>query len=458
MVASRESGQIIILSILAITVMMVIGAIVIDLGLWLSERRGAQTAADFSALGGAQDLLAGSDATQRGAAFDSAVDMAIANYVDPAAIDAAATSNCSSGNTCINVGTSDCHGEGDDNMPWVEAKIRRPGPALFTSAFGITGADVGAVARACVGSLLSSSDLAPYGIQTNFSDSTGPPENGAQCHNGTDDDGDGEEDDGCPLSDCMEPDPDDTTRTRPVYGAVCVLKTSGQGGVGGVRGQLTLTAGSTGCSGTSANDMRHNFHYGAGTYCEIGQEVNTGTGTINGLLQGLEDRLSEEGKCDEMFSTTRPDYDNFDEVFSIAGGASPVVPSNSAVFTLNPCHVTTGVDVPADGFYAGHSHTYVPRAVDLILVDEFEPGNQSQTVTITGFAAFYVIGCFRDNTSASTKAQVEADLTDFGSFLNRCEHVTGQYDVLGIFVKSLKPPEMVGDPDPNSPVSIVLVK
>jgi hypothetical protein len=443
---------------MAMTVTMVIGAIVIDLGIWLSERRGAQTAADFSALGGAQELLPGSAFAERTAAFDNAVRLAVANHVDPSAIDSAPTSSCSPDNTCINVGSSDCYGEGTDSMPWVEAKVRRPGPELFTTAFGVPGPDIGAVARACVGSLLSSSDLAPYGIQTNSAPANGAPETGTDCHNGTDDDGDGEADDGCPLSDCMEPDPDNPARTRPVYGAVCVLKTSGQGGVGGVRGQLTLTAGTTGCSGTSANDMRHNFHYGAGTFCEIGQEVNTGTGTINGLLQGLEDRLSEEGKCDQIYYAGNPGYDDFDEVFSIAGGASPVVPSNSAVFTINPCHVTTGVDVPADNFYPSHTHTYAPRAVDLILVDEFEPGNESQTVTITGFAAFYVIGCFLDDTSASVKTLIEADLTDFGLFLNRCRRVTGQYDVLGIFVKSLKPPENVGDPDPNSPVTIVLVK
>ncbi|HEY8766157.1 MAG TPA: pilus assembly protein TadG-related protein, partial [Dehalococcoidia bacterium] len=54
---SEEHGQSLLLLVLAITVMFVIGAIVVDVGLWLSERRGSQTQADFSALAGAYELL-----------------------------------------------------------------------------------------------------------------------------------------------------------------------------------------------------------------------------------------------------------------------------------------------------------------------------------------------------------------------------------------------------------------
>jgi hypothetical protein len=47
---SAQRGQVLILWILAATVIFVIGAIVIDVGLWLTERRKAQMAADFSAM------------------------------------------------------------------------------------------------------------------------------------------------------------------------------------------------------------------------------------------------------------------------------------------------------------------------------------------------------------------------------------------------------------------------
>lgn len=449
----REAGQVVILAVLMMTVVFLIGAIVIDMGLWLSERRGAQTAADFSALAGAQELVSGADASNQADAFDVATAIAIANSVDPAAIDGAPTSSCSSGNTCINVGASNCHEAGSDSMPWVEAKVRRPGPALFTSLFGLVNMDIGAVARACVGSLARANSLSPFGVQTNFVPANGPAEDGSQCDNDTDDDGDGVANDGCPLSGCLEPDPSDSTRTRPVYGSVCILKTGGQGGVSGQRGQLTL--GNTACDQTSSNTLRHDFHYGAGANCVIGQEVHTGSGTINGLLQGLEDRLDEEGLCDQAFGTGHAGYDDFDEVFSILGSGGPVVPSPEDVFSINDCDITSGEGgIAADP--EGHVHSYVPRVVDLVLIDQLDQG--SQTATITGFAAFYVIGCFRDNISDQTKIQIEQDLTDFDSHLNRCAHPTGQDNVLGIFVKSLKPADIVGDVDPNAPTVILLVK
>jgi hypothetical protein len=58
----------------------------------------------------------------------------------------------------------------------------------------------------------------------------------------------------------------------------------------------------------------------------------------------------------------------------------------------------------------------------------------------------------------AVKAAIEADLTDFGTYLNRCAHPTGQDVILGVFVQTLQPPADVSDPDPNLPISIVLVK
>ena len=94
--------------------------------------------------------------------------------------------------------------------------------------------------------------------------------------------------------------------------------------------------------------------------------------------------------------------------------------------------------------------------VHLVLIDMLEQGEQ--TATITGFAAFYVIGCVDDDDGEATKTAIEADLTQIGTFLNRCESPTGQDDILGIFVQSLAPPMDVADPDANLPLAIVLVK
>ncbi len=437
---------------LIMTVVFLVGALIIDIGFFVSERRGAYNDADATALAGAQAYL--QDLTDTNGAFSDAVDWAGLNGIAAADIDSSPTLNCSSGKSCIGVGSSGCL-DASDNMPWVEAKIRHPSPSLFGTIWGMVDFwDIGAAARACVGSPRGATGLSPFGVQTGFvAPANGNPETGDQCLNDVDDDGDGVVDDGCPLSDCLEPDPADPSKTRPVYGAVCILKAPGQGGISGQRGQLTLS--DTGCSDRNTSNLRHDFHYGSGGECNVGQDVDTGTGTINGLLQGLEARLGDEGLCDRRFGPAdRSGYDEFQEVFSIPGDTGqPVVPSADNIFSENDCEITCG---PCPGDDASHAHQYMPRAVHLVLVDQFE--QSGQVATITGFAGFYVIGCFRDNVAEATADAIQADLTDFAAYLNRCVRPTGQDLILGVFVQTLQPSINVSDPDPNLPLAIVLVK
>jgi hypothetical protein len=430
----EQRGQVLIMFIGIFTVIAVVGLVVVDFGLWFSERRGAQTDADMSALAGAQAYVA--DLTDTAGAFDDAVEWAVKNGVDPAKIDPSNTSNCSAGNSCVDVGIGNCYGNGTDTaMPWVESDIRHNTRTLFGRFFELAVPDIGATARACVGSPRTAIDLSPFGVQTGFVTDPSCPDYGQ------------------PLSNCLEPDtdPDHPGRTRPVYGAVCILKTGAQNpgcqNTGGQRGQLTL--GELDCEQTSANTLRHDFHYGAKAGCSVDQEVNTGTGNLVGLLRGLQDRLSEEGLCDQLSPTGGDGYDDFDEVFSLVGAAPPIVPSADNVFSLNECSITNECS-------DGHTHTYTPRVLDLVLIDQLEQGEQ--TATITGFAGFYVIGCVDDDDAEQTKADIEDDLTNIGPFLNRCDPVGAQDDILGIFVEKLAPPLNPGDPDPNLPLSIVLVR
>jgi len=436
-----QRGQAIILFVGLFSVIMAISVIVVDFGLWFSEHRGAQKDADAAALAGAQAYIA--DLGDTNTAFNDAVDWAIKNGIQSSDINPSPTSNCPDGKSCIQAQIGNCREDGSDTeMPWVEAKIRHNSRSLFGGIFGLIAPDIGATARACVGSPRTAMDLSPFGVQIGFV--TDP-----DCPNYDE-----------PLSDCLEPDPDNPGQTRPVYGSVCILKTGAQsddcaGFYGGQRGQLTL--GELDCDQKSANTMRHDFHYGASAGCSVDQEVNTGTGNIVGLLTGLNDRLEEEGRCDELFYTGNKKFDDFNEVFSLVGAEPPIVPSADNVFSLNECSITCGPGLPIQcDEKEPHTHTYTPRVIDLVLIDQLEQGEQ--TATITGFAGFYVIGCFNDTIAQQTKQDIEKDLSNVGPFLNRCEKPGSNDDILGIFVEKLAPPINVGDPDENLPLSIVLVK
>src|SRR3972149_4866634 len=55
--SGKEVGQALILWVLAATIIFAIGAITVDFGLWLTERRGAQKDADAATMAGAFELL-----------------------------------------------------------------------------------------------------------------------------------------------------------------------------------------------------------------------------------------------------------------------------------------------------------------------------------------------------------------------------------------------------------------
>ncbi len=144
-----ERGQAIILFVGVLTVIFVIGAIVIDWGLWLSERRGVQRAADLAALAGSQDLPSDGDAA-RVSALDWAARNGYEDGVDGVEVEVELL--CSNKMTnpprgiCRNPNPSSdepspCSPEvGCDSLRVV---ITKPGRHLFSSIFGISGMHVG---------------------------------------------------------------------------------------------------------------------------------------------------------------------------------------------------------------------------------------------------------------------------------------------------------------------------
>ncbi|TMF06940.1 MAG: hypothetical protein E6I38_09750 [Chloroflexi bacterium] len=128
--APRERGQVLILFVMGATVIFLIGAIVVDIGLWVSERRNAQAAADLASLAAATQLR---NANASGDAQAKGLDFAKRNGFDYA-----------DSNIDVQVNP-------DTSNETVEVTIDEQGVSLFAGIFGITSPHVGASAVAAYG-------------------------------------------------------------------------------------------------------------------------------------------------------------------------------------------------------------------------------------------------------------------------------------------------------------------
>jgi hypothetical protein len=122
---------VLILWVLAVTVILVIAAIVVDVGLWLTERRRAQMAADFAALAAASELK-----NSAAAAETTGQDFAARNGFQNGA-----------GGVVVDVVTPYNSDPGS-----VEVTIKQDSPMLFTGIFGVGAFDIGARAVGTLGS------------------------------------------------------------------------------------------------------------------------------------------------------------------------------------------------------------------------------------------------------------------------------------------------------------------
>lgn len=156
-----ERGQALILMVFGMTVIFLMAAVVIDVSLWLSERRRVQRAADLAVLAGVQDLP-GDDAL---AILHSQEWAAKNGYEDgTGGVVVSAETLCKNSDAdtplglCVNGGgpaPSQCAGVGCDSLRVV---ISKPADLLFASIFSITSFDIEAVASAvCAGCSTTSS-------------------------------------------------------------------------------------------------------------------------------------------------------------------------------------------------------------------------------------------------------------------------------------------------------------
>jgi hypothetical protein len=171
-----DRGQMTILFIAIFTITMLAGAISVDLGLWLSERRSAVKAADLAALAGSQDLPANNAAAIRNACdwaarngwedgkdgVEVSVELLCSNTL-PASLSGICHKQSQSNpepETCNPVQRCPAPGVNpvvpNPNCDSLTVTVRKPGVNIFSSFFGIGDIKEGSLARATL-----SFDLTP---------------------------------------------------------------------------------------------------------------------------------------------------------------------------------------------------------------------------------------------------------------------------------------------------------
>src|SRR5438105_3516900 len=115
----NERGQVIVLTVIALTVLLGMSALVLDVGAWFHTKRQLQATADASALAGAQALP-----DSPGSAYTMALDYAGKNGGGVAGADVTITSTNSDNDTIA-----------------IAAKKNQPG--FFSQVFGLHADDVG---------------------------------------------------------------------------------------------------------------------------------------------------------------------------------------------------------------------------------------------------------------------------------------------------------------------------
>lgn len=137
----NQSGQAFVLTVLFMTALVGMAALVIDLGSWFRAQRELQATADAAALAGAQELP-----TSTGNANSFAVAYANDN---------------TDGLEAINV-TFSTKLETDDT---IKVHVTKPAPGFFSKVFGVNSVDLGASATARTGGMQAAKYVAPIVVK-----------------------------------------------------------------------------------------------------------------------------------------------------------------------------------------------------------------------------------------------------------------------------------------------------
>jgi len=383
-----ERGQALILGILAITVSFIIGVIAIDFGLWLSERRGSQTDADFIALAGAWELL-----DPAGTAGDATA----------AANDAMAANNEQDNLTLENlIVDNSCFDQDEDDA--VIADVRHGSRSLFGSIFGLVAPNIGAHAKACAGATNGPRNIVPFEIDNNTSNCFGPGE-------------------------------------VPLFTITCGLEFGAQSG--NPRGLLDLDAPGDFCSDASGSgDIIATIEFGAEGICDINpgnscspvrngpwyQCVAVQTGNPQKVQDGIRARIAREGACDIDMNGVEEFYEVVELITVIPGGG----PFDD-IYEARDCDTSTSGDQIS------------PRLITIIVLDN-PPGPSNKGHPIEAFATQYVVGCQSDKSKVPVLDPLLADKECSFAGSGPPGHVV----VWGQFVKLIVEGSGTGPPGPST--------
>jgi len=375
-----DRGQIIVMFAAIFTITMVMGVITVDFGLWLSERRGAQTDADLPALAGAREYmlwLAEGNRCENGGAPDQAAEAAVDNW--------------------FNLNTDQTKADPDPrytytvqpDCPCVDVRVKHESKTLFSSFFapvfdGVAG-NIGAHARACAGAAVAPENAVPFEVAK--------PD---PCFS----DGSPDFDKLCPLEsgahgECP-PDAPSSCKSNP-RGMVDLEAPPGycsEGKANADPGPLIACGAPGMCLPNEGDACPGSRWYD----CAAVQDGNTAE-----VLDAVQCRLNGDSSCNKVHKLTcTPEgeglcdadangIDDFDESVTL-------MPGTDNVYEPKDCDPTT----------AGEQIS--PRIITVIVFDEIPPpGGSSTGRPIRAFAGFYLAGCAEEGKIVNTTDDLTED-------------------------------------------------
>jgi hypothetical protein len=330
-----ERGAAIMWFVLFVVITIAVGAFAIDYGEVIVERRDHQKSADAMVLAGVQELP-----TDDALADQYAREWGLRNGIAAADI-----ANLILDNSCWSEHAAD----DPEVIDSITVDVSRPGRLFLLAELGFS-IDVGAHAKACVGSLRETEGLRPWSISILNS----------------------------PCFQHTGGDADDPYNYEPLYGEECTIRLeSPSSQVGSIR--LGDEEGDP-CdeSGGGASKYKENIIEGSGATCEIGEVIDTEPGLqVGPTFDALLALLSGEGACDDAWGNSNG-YDELLEAFS----TNDPTPGPDTLYTPLDCGWDEDPGTPD-----------TPRFVSLVLIDEFDSPTGFGSEPIIAFAGFFIDRC-----------------------------------------------------------------